>query len=77
MNKNATKPTQSQQTDANITIKNKICNVRMETNNKIDRSFVCKTCQTAIHKKCLGLGLSEICDVKISKQKHIGVVKLA
>ena len=73
MKKNATKPTHSQQTDANITIKNKICNVRMETNNKIDRSFVCKTCQTPIHKKCLGLRLSEICDVKNFKaETHWG-----
>ena len=39
----------------------------MKTNNKIDKSFVYKTCQTPIHKKCLGLRLSEICDIKKSK----------
>ena len=45
-----TKPTQSQQTDANVTMRKKICNVCMEKNNKIDKSFVCKTCQTPTHK---------------------------
>ena len=39
----------------------------MKTNSKIDKSFVCKICQTPIHKKCLGLILSEICDIKNSK----------
>ena len=39
----------------------------MKTNNKLDKSFVCKTYQTPIHKKCLELRLSEICDIKISK----------
>ena len=29
--------------------------------------FVCKSCQTTIHKKCLGLRLSGICDIKNSK----------
>ena len=62
-----TKPTQNQQTDANVTIRNKIGNVCMKTNNKIDKSFVCKTCQTPIHKKRLGLRLFEICDIKNSK----------
>ena len=61
------KPTQSQQTDANVTIRNKMCNVCKKANNKIDKSFVCKTCQTSIHKKCLGLRLSEIRDIKNSK----------
>ena len=45
----------------------KLCNVCMKTNNKIDKSFVCKTCQTPIHKKCLGLRLSEICHINNSK----------
>ena len=61
------KPTQGQQTDANVTIRNKMCNVCKKTNNKIDKPFVCKTCQTPIHKKCLGLGLSEIRNIKNSK----------
>ena len=61
------KPTLSQQTNANVTIRSKICNVCMKTNNRMDKSFVCKTCQTPIHKKCLGLRLSEICDIKNSK----------
>ena len=61
------KPTQSQQTDANVTIRNKMCNVCKKTNSKIDKSFVCKICQTPIHKKCLGLRLSEIRDIKNSK----------
>ena len=61
------KPTQSQQTDVNVTIRNKICNVCRKANKKIDKSFVCKTCQTPIHKKCLGLRLSEIRDIKNSK----------
>ena len=61
------KPTQSQQTDANVTIRNKMCNVCKKANNKIDKSFVCKTCHTPIHKKCLGLRLSEIHDIKNSK----------
>ena len=30
-------------------------------------SFFCKTCQVPINKKCLGLKLSEICDIKNSK----------
>ena len=34
------------------------------TRNKIDKSFVCKNCQTPILKKCLGLRLTEICDIK-------------
>ena len=63
------KPTQSQQTDANVTIKNKMYNVCKKTNNNIDKSFVCKTCQTPIHKKCVELGLSEICDIKNSKEE--------
>ena len=61
------KPTQSQQTDVNVTIRNKICNVCRKANNKINKYFVCKTCQTPIHKKCLGLRLSEIRDIKNSK----------
>ena len=62
------KPTQSHQTDANVTIRNKMCNVCKKTNNKIEKkSFVCKTYQTPIHKKSLGLRLSEICDIKNSK----------
>ena len=44
------KPTHSQQTDANVTITNKICNVCMKTNNKMEKSLVCKTCQTPMHK---------------------------
>ena len=48
------KPTQSKQSDANVTIRSKICKV-------------CKTCQTPIHKKYLGLRLPEICDIKNSK----------
>ena len=59
--------TQSQQTDANVRIRNKMCNVCQKANNKIDKSFACKTCQTPIHKKCLGLRLSEIRDIKNSK----------
>ena len=39
----------------------------MKINNKTNQSFVCKTCQTQIHKKCVGLRLSEICDIKNSK----------
>ena len=62
------KPTQSQQTDANVTIRNKMSNVCKKANNKVDKSFVCKTCQTPIHKKCSGLRLSEICDIKNSKR---------
>ena len=61
------KPTQSQQTDAIVTIRNKMCNACKKANNKIDKSFVRKTCQTPIHKKCLGLRLSEIRDMKNSK----------
>ena len=64
----AIKPTQSQQTDGNVVIRNKMCNVCMKINNKIDKSFVCKTCQIPIHKKCLGLKLSEIRDIKNSKK---------
>ena len=60
------KPTQGQQTDANVAIRNKMCNVCKKT-SKIDKSFVCKTCQTPIHKKRLGLRLSEIRDIKNSK----------
>ena len=33
-----TKPTQSQQTDANVTIRSKTCSVYMKTNSKIDKS---------------------------------------
>ena len=63
-----TKPTQSQQTDANVTIRSKTCYVCMKTNRKIDKSFACKTCPTTnVHKKCLGLKLSEICNIKNSK----------
>ena len=39
----------------------------MKINSKIDNSFVSKSCQTPIHKKCLGLRLSEIHDNKNSK----------
>ena len=39
----------------------------MKANNKINKPFVCKTCETTIHKKCLRLRLSEICDIKNSK----------
>ena len=62
-----TKTIQSQQTDSYVTIRSKIFNVFNNTNNKIDKSFVCNTCQTPIHKKCLGLRLFEICDIKNSK----------
>ena len=37
------------------------------TRNKIDKSFVCKNCQIPIYKKCSGLRLTEICDIKIFK----------
>ena len=47
------KPIHSHQTDANVRIGNKICNTCMKTNNKIDKSFVCKTCPAPIHKKML------------------------
>ena len=35
----------------------------MKTNYKIEKSFICKTCQTTIHKNCLGLRLSKIRDI--------------
>ena len=65
--KTITTPTQSEQPDTNVTIRNKIHNVCMKTNNKIEKSFVCKRCQTPVHKNCLGLILSEIRDIKNSK----------
>ena len=71
------KPTQSQLTNTNVTIRNKMCNVCKKANNKIDKSSVCKTYQTPIHKKCLGLRLSDVRDIKNSKQKDNGNVKLA
>ena len=46
---------QSHQTDVNVTIRNKICNVCIKANNKIDKS--------------LGLRLSEIRDIKNSKME--------
>ena len=61
------KTTQGQQTDANVTIRNKMCNVCKKTNSKIEKSFLCKTCQTPIHKKCLGVRLSDVRDIKNSK----------
>ena len=51
----------------------KVWNVSMKINSKIDNSFVSKSCQTPIHKKCLGLRLSEIHDNKNSKtETHWG-----
>lgn len=47
----------------------------VKTNTKIDQSFARKTCQTPIHIKCLAMRLSEIRNIKTSKQKHIGKVK--
>ena len=39
----------------------------MKTNNKIDKSILCKSCPTPIHKECLGMRLTEIYDIKTSK----------
>ena len=59
---------QSQQTDANVRIRSKICNVCNE-NKQQNRyisllSVASKTCQTPTHKKCLQLRLFEIRDIK-------------
>ena len=54
------KPIQRQQTNEYVTIREKICNVCMKRSTKIDKPFACKICRAPIHKKCLGLRLSDI-----------------